>query len=191
MSSPRVSDAPRHELQALASAVYVFCRRMVPRVDEAEEVAMAALRRFGDRHRGWVHGTSKEDPVQEREARIALFREAYRLLENGWSRPVDNAFFAGRDTRPLKALEEDILENRRMDPAALAALADVRLMRVDAEFRAPVILRDILGFADDDVVEMLGVRWGVYRHRLHRGRVECIEGFRGEGSVHERRSKEA
>lgn len=151
---------------------------------------MATLRRFGDRHREWVHG-SKEDLVQDREVRIALFREAYRLLENGWSRPADNAFFAGRDTRPMKALEEDILENRRMDPAALAALADVRLMRVDAEFRAPVILRDILGFVDDDVVEMLGLRWGVYRHRLHRGRVECIEGFRGEGSVHERRSKEA
>lgn len=175
---------------AFVGPLYLFCRRMVPRVDEAEDVALAALRRFGDRYRTWVHG-AKEDPGQEREARIALFREAYRLLEQGWSRPMDNAFFAGRDTRPLKALEEDLLENRRIDPATLATLTEVRLMRVDAEFRAPVILRDILGFADDDVVEMLGVRWGVYRHRLHRGRVECIEGFRGEGSVHERRSKEA
>ena len=78
---------------------------MVPRVDEAEEVALSALRRFGDRHRDWVHG-AEEDPNAERVARIALFSEAYRTLEQGWSRPPDNAFFAGRDTRPLKALEE-------------------------------------------------------------------------------------
>jgi DNA-directed RNA polymerase specialized sigma24 family protein len=191
MARFRASDAPRRELQALVAPLYAFCRRMVPRADEAEEVALEALRRFGDRQRDWVRGSSQEDPSEERFARVALFREAYRLLEQGWSRPMDNAFFAGRDTRPLKALEEDLLENRRLDPAAVAALAEVRLYRVDAEFRAPVVLRDILGFADDDVVEMLGVRWGVYRHRLHRGRVECIEGFRGEGSVHERRSKEA
>lgn len=190
MTRSRVSDAPRRELQALVALLYAFCRRMVPRVDEAEEVALEALRRFGDRRRDWVHGTD-EDPTSERAARIALFREAYRLLEQGWSRPMDNAFFAGRDTRPLKALDEDLLANRRLDAVAVAALAEVRLFRVDAEFRAPVVLRDILGFADEDVVEMLDVRWGVYRHRLHRGRVECIEGFRGEGSVHERRSKEA
>ena len=54
-----------------------------------------------------------------------------------------------------------------------------RLGRIDPEFRAPIVLRDVLGFEDEESVRILGLRWGVYRHRLHRGRLECKDALRG------------
>jgi len=42
------------------------------------------------------------------------------------------------------------------------------------------VLRDILKFEDEETSRILGVRWGVYRHRLHRGRLELKDNLRGK-----------
>lgn len=55
-----------------------------------------------------------------------------------------------------------------------------RLSRVDIDFRAPMVLKDILRFDDEEILRILGIRWGVYRHRLHRGRLAFRESLKGK-----------
>ena len=94
----------------------------------------------------------------------------------------------GRDTRRLKGLDDDLLpaknESKEKQQARVGTRAKDRLTRVDSELRAPVVLRDILKFEDEEVAQILGLRWGVYRHRLHRGRLDFKDALKGLPTAH-------
>ena len=143
-----------------------------------DEVTLKVFRGFGDYfQKQMVKNTSEWEKMA---LRIELFGLAWKAIVNAQSQ-VEYNWSYGRDTRPLKQLDVDLLsENRsytlkKIDPELFVP----RLARVDIDFRAPLVLRDILCFDDEEVLRILGIRWGVYRHRLHRGRLAFRESLKG------------
>lgn len=49
------------------------------------------------------------------------------------------------------------------------------LAELSPEYRAPVVLKDVMGFAYDDIAVMLDVPIGTVRSRIHRGRAKLRE----------------
>jgi hypothetical protein len=158
-----------------------FCQYLLPPDYPLEDFVLGVFREFGEIYRragaaregrGWV-------PL---EIRIRLFRIAWERLRAELL-TVPFTWTVGRDTRPMKGMDDDLLEQwssaKSGDNSALAPRAVERLRRLDTDFRAPVVLRDILGFDDEEVVRILGTRWGVFRHRLHRGRLEFRAALKG------------
>ena len=149
-----------------------------------EEVTLDVFRQFG---RAFQKKEVKKNSDWEKASlRIELFSIAWEAVLKAQSR-ADYAWSFGRDTRPIKQLDVDLLfekstsKTKRKDSEIYLS----RLARVDIDFRAPLVLRDILFFDDEEVIRILGIRWGVYRHRLHRGRLafrESLKGKQGRGT---------
>jgi len=146
-----------------------------------EEVTLEVFRNFG---RAFQKQELKKNSEWEKAGlRIELFAMAWQAVIRAQGR-VDYTWSFGRDTRPLKQLDIDLLSEgaiqrptRRDSEMYLS-----RLARVDIDFRAPIVLRDILLLDDEEVIRILGIRWGVYRHRLHRGRLAFRESLKGKQS---------
>lgn len=159
--------------------VYDFCTYLLDADFAVEDVVLSVFREFGEyfrRHRWLAAGISPE------EMRLQLFQIAWAQIQDCLhqsSFPI----IGGRDTRTLKGLDEDILPARGESRDRVAQRAENRvrdrLSRVDAELRAPVVLRDVLKFEDEEAARILGLRWGVYRHRLHRGRLDFKDALKG------------
>jgi RNA polymerase sigma-70 factor (ECF subfamily) len=56
------------------------------------------------------------------------------------------------------------------ESAALTADVDAALRRLPAEFRAPVVLRDLCGLDYAEIAEILDLAPGTVRSRISRGR---------------------
>lgn len=143
-----------------------------------EEVTLKVFRAFGDYFQ--KQAIKKNSEWEKLGLRIELFHIAWRAVLNAQTQ-VDYNWSYGRDTRPLKQLDIDLLSDRgfslkKIDPELFVP----RLARVDIDFRAPLVLRDILCFDDEEILRILGIRWGVYRHRLHRGRLSFRESLKGK-----------
>lgn len=161
--------------------VATFCAYFMPADAQLDDLMIDIFRRFGEDFRKYVaRNDGKKDPL---EMKIRLFKIASERLADALL--VENVTWTvGRDFRKLKVMDENLLlEGGRDGDATLPEPSQVeaahRLRRVDAENRAAVILKDILGFEDEEVLRMLGLRWGVYRHRLHRGRLDYCEVLKG------------
>jgi DNA-directed RNA polymerase specialized sigma24 family protein len=164
--------------------LYHFCYLLLPLSVDAEEFVLAALRDFGDNYRRWA---KSEEPGEISELRCKLFKLAWERTKDVLSR-TQAAWTVGRDTREVVDIDRDLLidwakQNRNSTTKTETNLIDEKILDrmrwVDPDFRAPFILRDLIGLADEDVVRVLGLRWGVYRNRLNRGRLdlkECLKG---------------
>lgn len=157
-----------------------FCFYMLGGTSSAEDVVLAVFADFGWRFRRLA--SRKRSGWSPRELRILLFREAWRKVRD----TVDQARYSplniGRDTRGVRRFDEDLLEawsKKARSPSDMVESVVERLNHVEADFRGPLTLKDLLGFEDEEVVQILEIRWGVYRHRLHRGRLELAERLRG------------
>ena len=144
-----------------------------------EEVTLKVFRTFGDHFQKQM--LKKNTEWEKVALRIELYAIAWRAILAAQNQ-VEYDWSYGRDTRPLKQLDTNLLildknyGSKKMDSELFIA----RLARVDIDFRAPLVLRDILCFDDEEVLRILGIRWGVYRHRLHRGRLSFRESLRGK-----------
>jgi len=49
------------------------------------------------------------------------------------------------------------------------------LMSLRPDYRAPIVLKDVLGYAYEDIAEILDVPIGTVRSRIHRGRSQLRE----------------
>jgi DNA-directed RNA polymerase specialized sigma24 family protein len=164
--------------------LYNFCFLMLPPsfgvsgANGSDEFVLAVLREFGDDYRKWA----KVERVWEvNEVRCKLFKLTWENIREVLSKS-QAPWTIGRDTRQLVDVDADILELWLSDEEALPTIEDRVLDRmrwVDPDFRAPLVLRDVVGFEDQEVVRILGIRWGVYRHRLNRGRLDFTESLRG------------
>ena len=155
--------------------LYDFCGYMLGPGAPVDELILEIFREFGEIYR---RSRRAWEPV---DAKLRLFQVAWDRLRDTLALQQP-AWVAGRDTRPMKGADDDLLGmwgGKRSDPTQLRVLVAERLARLDPEFRAPLVLRDVLGFEDEAAVRLLGLRWGVYRHRLHRGRLECRDALRG------------
>jgi len=131
-----------------------------------------------------------EDLVQEVLLRVRRGLETYQpgSMEGWLSRIATNAFLdevRRRRRRPEDLLPEDpdwVLPPAPGADDALAAEAlpdDVQaaLRRLPEDFRAAVVLCDVVGLSYQEIGEALGIPVGTVRSRIHRGRALLREGL--------------
>ncbi len=100
-----------------------------------------------------------------------LYRALWLALQE-----QDVSSFSRVGRRDWQASEEDLLEyftkktGRFWDEKSDEWLR--RFQQVEIEFRAPIVLRHLLGFEDEECLQILGLRWEIFRYRLHQGRLE-------------------
>jgi RNA polymerase sigma-70 factor (ECF subfamily) len=124
-----------------------------------------------------------EDLVQEVLLRVRKGLASYRpgSMEGWLSRIATNAFLDDvrrRKRRPVEALPDDPERVLQGAPAADEALARARLpddvqralRDLPDDYRAAVVLCDVVGFSYDEIAASLGVPIGTVRSRIHRGR---------------------
>jgi RNA polymerase sigma-70 factor (ECF subfamily) len=124
-----------------------------------------------------------QDLVQEVLLRVRRGLETYRpgSLEGWLSRITTNAFLdevRRRRRRPTVALTDDaerVLVGAEDAEAALASLRlpdDVQdaVRALPEDFRAAVVLCDVVGLSYEEIAEQLGIPVGTVRSRIHRGR---------------------
>ncbi len=143
----------RHERR-----LYNLAYRMLGRPDDARDAVQDALLscyrrietfRADARFTTWMH-------------RIVV-NACYDMLRKRVPEPVD----------PAELPEAPSAGHLLGDPAeAAAATADVHrgLQHVPVEFRAALVLHDLLDVSVEDVADALGVPVGTVKSRLHRGR---------------------
>lgn len=157
--------------------VFNFCLLMLEEPDVSEVLTVQIFDEFGRFYRRVSGG--RPDAWVVADLRLKLYQIAWERIQDTLSRRQILAQI-GRDTRQLRRSDGDLLSK---DPAtADEGWRDMfveRLLYVDADFRAPVLLRDFLRFTDDESTRILSVRWGVYRHRLNRGRLDLRDYLRG------------
>jgi len=164
----------REFTQEFDQPLYDFIFYMVGSPTEAEDLALSTFREFGHH---WGHlFRGRGEPREPFEARIRLFRVAWSKV-HGHMVASHALWPAGRDTRRAVDGEKNLLI--AADGAGVGELVVARLGSIDPDFRAALVLRDMLGIEDEQVVRILGLRWGVYRHRLHRARLDLLDGLRG------------
>ena len=140
-----------------------------------------AYRLTGDRE-------DAEDLVQEVLLRVRRGLETYQpgSLEGWLSRIATNAFLdemRRRRRRPVDLLPDDpdwVLPPTAAADEALAAEVlpdDVQqaLDRLPQDFRAAVVLCDVVGLPYQEIGDTLGVPVGTVRSRIHRGRAMLRE----------------
>ena len=124
-----------------------------------------------------------QDLVQEVLLRVRKGLETYKpgSLEGWLSRIATNAFLDDvrrkkrRPTDPLPADPERVLAGAPSADEALAA-ADLpdniqdALRALPADYRAAVVLSDVVGFSYQEIAESLDIPVGTVRSRIHRGR---------------------
>lgn len=160
----------------VAQPLYRFCELMLgPEVNTAELVADIYWRFSRQAHRHARHKHTAD------ELKVQLFQTALAIISKE-ERNFPRFYRVGRDVRQTKALETNLLSLWRSQTDSLNVpsipLGD-RLRLLDTDLRAPVILRDHLGFEEESILQILGLRWGVFRHRLHRGRIELQKFLQG------------
>jgi RNA polymerase sigma-70 factor (ECF subfamily) len=124
-----------------------------------------------------------QDLVQEVLLRVRRGLETYRpgSLEGWLSRITTNAFLdevRRRRRRPTVALPDDpdrVLPGAEDADAALASLRlpdDVQdaVRALPEDFRAAVVLCDVVGLSYEEIADRLDIPVGTVRSRIHRGR---------------------
>ncbi|MEA2703369.1 MAG: hypothetical protein QOD63_1314 [Actinomycetota bacterium] len=124
-----------------------------------------------------------QDLVQEVLLRVRRGLETYRpgSLEGWLSRITTNAFLdevRRRRRRPTVALPDDPDRVLLGAEDADAALASIRLpddvqdavRALPDDFRAAVVLCDVVGLTYEEIADQLGIPVGTVRSRIHRGR---------------------
>jgi len=163
--------------------LYHFCFYMLSDDSDLEPIVLEVFRKFGNEYRKMLGKKGAE--WGPRAFRLRLFQIAWDSIQRHLAKWQYEMSDLGRDMRTLKTVEGDLLSafselnEESLATDQLTSEILMRLGKVDREFRAPLVLRDMLGFSDEEVTRILATRWGVYRHRLHRGRLEFRENLRG------------
>lgn len=132
-----------------------------------------------------------EDLVQDVLLRVRRGLDSYvpGSMEGWLSRITTNAFLDDvrrRRRRPVEAMPEDPERVLAGAPAADEALersqlpdnVQQALRELPDDFRAAVVLCDVVGFSYDEIADSLGVPIGTVRSRIHRGRSMLKEKLR-------------
>lgn len=174
-----------HAFEALARpeerALYRHASRIVGAGPDAEDVVQDALLSAwrsmssfeGTSFRAWLFRivTNRSlDRIRSRRRRPELPLDPPDDDEVTWAEPID----AAADLTEIASSRE-----------ALGAVEDA-LRGVPEEQRAALLLRDVEGFAYDEIALMTGVEIGTVKSRIHRARVAVrnvlvSRGWRGSG----------
>ncbi|MEZ5145127.1 MAG: sigma-70 family RNA polymerase sigma factor [Acidimicrobiales bacterium] len=129
-----------------------------------------------------------QDLVQEVLLRVQRGLATYRpgSMEGWLSRITTNAFLdevRRRKRRPVEALPDDPERVLAGAPGADDALAaadlpghlQAALRDLPEDYRAAVVLCDVVGFSYQEIADTLDVPVGTVRSRIHRGRAQLRE----------------
>lgn len=130
-----------------------------------------------------------QDLVQEVMIRVQKGLVTYQPGSlTGWlARITTNVFLDAerrRKRRPTVALDEIAVlpaSSSADDELAAAQLPDYlqqALAALPADFRAPIVLCDVVGLRYDEIAEVLDVPIGTVRSRIHRGRMQLAARLR-------------
>ncbi len=150
--------------------------------EHGDRVYRLAYRLTGNRH-------DAEDLTQEVFVRVFRSLSQYTpgTFEGWLHRITTNLFLDGvrRKARiRFDALPDDAGERlagrepgpaQAYDDATYDADVQAALDRLPAEFRAAVVLCDIEGLSYEEIADVLGVKLGTVRSRIHRGRAQLRE----------------
>jgi RNA polymerase sigma-70 factor (ECF subfamily) len=133
-----------------------------------------------------------QDLVQEVLVRVQRGLATYQPgnLEGWLSKITTNAFLDGvrRRRRRVVELLPDVDSLERVAPAAAGADADAAmaglpehvqqaLLDLPVDYRAAVVLSDVVGLSYEEIAETLGIPVGTVRSRIHRGRARLKQVF--------------
>jgi RNA polymerase sigma-70 factor (ECF subfamily) len=160
--------------------------------DHRSRVYRLAYRLTGNSH-------DAEDLTQDVFVRVFRSLSTYRPGSfEGWlHRITTNLFLDGlrrrarQRTQPLEAAGLDRLGDADPEPgqalhdATLEEDVQAALDALPADFRAAVLLCDVHGLSYEEVGELLGIKLGTVRSRIHRGRRQMRQALahRAPGSV--------
>lgn len=163
--------------------IYNFSYHMVEDEELVDALVVSTFTEFGSVYRKFV--TKKRAEWTAEELRIRLFKLNWKHIKNSLTE-YEHVLTVGRDTRQMKGLDDNLLGQPHTTPVLKDQFPDQifeRLLNIDPDFRAPLVLRDILKFRDEQVTQILGIRWGVYRHRLNRARLDLRDYLRGRSYI--------
>jgi RNA polymerase sigma-70 factor, ECF subfamily len=190
-SSPKIED-PDKELiaQFLAgeevafnrlvlsyqNRVYGLCYRLMGNLDEAEEVAQEifitiykSLKDFrGDsRFSTWLYRITVNHCKNRQKY---LGRRGYYQSES-YDQPLESE--DGDIARQLPSEDMGALE--QMEQKEVQKLVQDKIEELDDEHKEVILLRDMEGLSYEEIADILGLREGTVKSRIHRARLELKE----------------
>ncbi len=167
---------------------------LVGRARGGDVEAFAELVRRYERRVGAVLYRLLDDPRDVEEAVQDVFVQAWRNLDRfrGESAlftwlyriAVNEALMGRRRKRPALDPLEDAPDRAQDEPdVELRAFLVTQLRALPFEYRAPLVLRDVEGFSNQEVAEVLGLSLAAAKSRIHRARMQ----IRAELEAWERR----
>ena len=174
--------------------------RVIPEVSDTRAAAPPVVPTWDEvarSHGGFIYSVAyrltgnhadAQDLVQDVLLRVRRGLRTYQPgnLEGWLARITTNAFLdttRKKKRRPTVALPDDPDRVLVGSPSADAESASrdlpdhlQRLLgELAPEYRAPVVLKDVLGFSYDEIADHLGIPIGTVRSRIHRGRAKLRE----------------
>ncbi len=159
--------------------VYAVCRRLTGNdadaLDATQEALITIARRI-DRYDGraqfstWAYRVSTNACLDE-------LRRRGRRPEPGLPEHERHDDAGPGSAASPRAIDEQVTTSIEIDRA---------LKQLPAEFRAPVVLRDLLGMDYREIAETLGLRPGTVRSRISRGRAQLATILGNPESLDER-----
>lgn len=135
-----------------------ICRRLTGNDADAQDATQEAMMTIVRR-------------IDKFDGRSAYTTWMYRVVTNACLDELRR-----RARRPIPNDPEELLEQRQPlvggeDQAVVdRAVLDQALVDLPLDFRAPVVLRDVIGLDYAEIAEVLGLRPGTVRSRISRGR---------------------
>jgi RNA polymerase sigma-70 factor (ECF subfamily) len=161
-------------------------------LDDTDPTVVPTWEEVAQRHGRFLYGLSyrlcgnhqdAQDLVQEVLLRVRRGLASYQPgnLEGWLSRITTNTFLdrvrrqTRRPTLPLPDEPDRVIAGSADVPSEAAArdLPDYLqglLADLTPEYRAPVVLKDVIGYSYDEIAAILDVPIGTVRSRIHRGR---------------------
>lgn len=147
-------------LRRYAGTVHAVCRRLTGNAEDADDAMQEALIAV-------ARGISRFD------GRSRFSTWVYRVATNA---ALDELRRRRRRPEPVESNDgAEPARERAVDAAVVDRLdVDAALARLAPDFRAAVVLRDLLGLDYAEIADVLGIPVGTVRSRISRGRAGLV-----------------
>lgn len=174
----RSGDGPALEalLERYQDRIHAICRRVLANPEDALDATQEALIAV-------ARGITRFD------GRSQFSTWVYRVATNA---ALDEGRRRNRRPLPTEELPQPLERGPSVDGAVAERVdVDAALARLSPEFRAAVVLRDLIGCDYAEIAEILAIPAGTVRSRIARGRAALAEMLGNPGPGPGRQSHEA